>query len=112
MIVDVLIRMAPTAIGSLMAKSTVTQVLRWFGYRDQRNLTAHTYDAAKAAAVRAATIAPNGRAPDGTSYLERAVYLSLLLVIGFATTALFLVVLIVSRGMTGTDHVDGREPER
>lgn len=31
------------------------------------------------------------------------------IVIGFATTALFLVVLIVSRGMTGTDHVDGRE---
>ncbi|TQI78017.1 EmrB/QacA subfamily drug resistance transporter [Serratia fonticola] len=25
--------MAPTAVGSLMAKSTVTQVLRWFGYR-------------------------------------------------------------------------------
>lgn len=25
--------MAPTAIGSIMAKSTVTQVLRWFGYR-------------------------------------------------------------------------------
>lgn len=25
--------MAPTAIGSLMAKSTVTQVLHWFGYR-------------------------------------------------------------------------------
>jgi multicomponent K+:H+ antiporter subunit C len=31
------------------------------------------------------------------------------IVISFATTALFLVVLIVSRGMTGTDHVDGRE---
>ncbi len=31
------------------------------------------------------------------------------IVIGFATTALFLVVIIVSRGMTGTDHVDGRE---
>ena len=31
------------------------------------------------------------------------------IVIGFATTALFLVVLIVSRGLTGTDHVDGRE---
>lgn len=30
------------------------------------------------------------------------------IVIGFATTALFLVVLIVSRGITGTDHVDGR----
>lgn len=25
--------MAPTAIGSIIAKSTVTQVLRWFGYR-------------------------------------------------------------------------------
>jgi multicomponent K+:H+ antiporter subunit C len=34
------------------------------------------------------------------------------IVIGFATTALFLVVLIASRGFTGTDHVDGREPER
>ena len=32
------------------------------------------------------------------------------IVIGFATTALFLVVLLVSRGLTGTDHVDGREP--
>lgn len=31
------------------------------------------------------------------------------IVIGFATTALFLVVLIASRGLTGTDHVDGRE---
>ena len=32
------------------------------------------------------------------------------IVISFATTALFLVVLIASRGLTGTDHVDGREP--
>lgn len=32
------------------------------------------------------------------------------IVIGFATTALFLVVLIAARGVTGTDHVDGREP--
>lgn len=32
------------------------------------------------------------------------------IVISFATTALFLVVLIVSRGLAGTDHVDGREP--
>jgi multicomponent K+:H+ antiporter subunit C len=31
------------------------------------------------------------------------------IVIGFATTALFLVVLIASRGLTGSDHVDGRE---
>jgi multicomponent K+:H+ antiporter subunit C len=29
------------------------------------------------------------------------------IVIGFAMTALFLVVLLASRGMAGTDHVDG-----
>jgi len=33
------------------------------------------------------------------------------IVIGFATTALFLVMLIVLRGLSGTDHVDGRERE-
>jgi multicomponent K+:H+ antiporter subunit C len=33
------------------------------------------------------------------------------IVIGFATTALYLVVMIGARGLTGTDHVDGREPE-
>jgi len=33
------------------------------------------------------------------------------IVISFATTALFLVVLIVARGLTGTDHVDGVERE-
>jgi formate hydrogenlyase subunit 3/multisubunit Na+/H+ antiporter MnhD subunit len=32
------------------------------------------------------------------------------IVISFAMTALFLVVLLASRGLTGTDHVDGREP--
>jgi multicomponent K+:H+ antiporter subunit C len=31
------------------------------------------------------------------------------IVIGFATTALLLVVLIAARGFTGSDHVDGRE---
>ena len=31
------------------------------------------------------------------------------IVIGFATTALFLVVLLASRGLTGSDHVDGTE---
>lgn len=31
------------------------------------------------------------------------------IVIGFATTALFLVVLLASRGLAGNDHVDGRE---
>ena len=33
------------------------------------------------------------------------------IVISFATTALFLVVMIASRGLTGTDHVDGTERE-
>ena len=33
------------------------------------------------------------------------------IVISFATTALFLVVLLAARGLTGTDHVDGRESE-
>lgn len=31
------------------------------------------------------------------------------IVIGFAMTALFLVVLLTARGLTGTDHVNGRE---
>jgi multicomponent K+:H+ antiporter subunit C len=33
------------------------------------------------------------------------------IVIGFATTALFLVVLLASRGLSGTDHVDGEREE-
>ena len=33
------------------------------------------------------------------------------IVIGFATTALFLVVLLASRGLSGTDHVDGGREE-
>ena len=33
------------------------------------------------------------------------------IVIGFATTALFLVVLLASRGLSGTDHVDSAEPD-
>ncbi|WP_149536483.1 Na+/H+ antiporter subunit C [Siccirubricoccus phaeus] len=32
------------------------------------------------------------------------------IVIGFATTALFLVVMLAARGFTGGDHVDGRPP--
>lgn len=32
------------------------------------------------------------------------------IVIGFATTALFLVVLLALRGLSGGDHVDGQEP--
>ena len=33
------------------------------------------------------------------------------IVISFAMTALMLVVLLASRGLTGTDHVDGKEPD-
>ena len=33
------------------------------------------------------------------------------IVISFATTALLLVVVLASRGLTGADHVDGKEPE-
>lgn len=33
------------------------------------------------------------------------------IVIGFATTALFLVVLLAARGLSGTDHVDGEPDE-
>jgi len=32
------------------------------------------------------------------------------IVIGFATTALFLVMMIGARGLSGSDHVDGEEP--
>lgn len=34
------------------------------------------------------------------------------IVITFATTSLLLVVLLAARGLTGTDHVDGRESDR
>ena len=45
-----------------------------------------------------------------TDPLPQALVLTAI-VIGFATTALFLVVLLAARGLTGTDHVDGREPK-
>ena len=50
-------------------------------------------------------------ASDVTSYADpvpQALVLTAI-VIGFATTALFLVVLLAARGLSGTDHVDGRE---
>ena len=45
-----------------------------------------------------------------TDPLPQALVLTAI-VISFATTALFLVVMIVARGFTGTDHVDGTERE-
>ena len=53
------------------------------------------------------------QAPDPASFadpLPQALVLTAI-VIAFATTALLLVVLLAARGLTGTDHVDGREPE-
>ena len=43
-----------------------------------------------------------------TDPLPQALVLTAI-VIGFATLALFLVVLLASRGLSGTDHVDGEE---
>ncbi|PVZ13483.1 MULTISPECIES: Na+/H+ antiporter subunit C [unclassified Pseudomonas] len=43
-----------------------------------------------------------------TDPLPQALVLTAI-VIGFAMTALFLVVMLASRGLTGTDHVDGQE---
>ena len=48
-------------------------------------------------------------APPFADPLPQALVLTAI-VISFATTALLLVVLLVARGLTGTDHVDGREP--
>ena len=49
-----------------------------------------------------------GAAAEVADPLPQALVLTAI-VIGFATTALFLVVLLAARGLTGTDHVDGRE---
>ena len=64
--------------------------------------------------VGAPPIMPKGGWVDPTTYadpLPQALVLTAI-VISFATTALFLVVMIASRGMTGTDHVDGQEREQ
>lgn len=64
--------------------------------------------------IGAAPVLEKGVPVDPSTYTDpvpQALVLTAI-VISFATTALFLVVLLASRGMTGTDHVDGREPER
>ena len=63
--------------------------------------------------VGAAPIMPKGGFINPTAYadpLPQSLVLTAI-VISFATTALFLVVMIASRGLTGTDHVDGQERE-
>ena len=57
------------------------------------------------------TLAPG--TPDPTQHadpLSQALVLTAI-VIGFATTALYLVMMIGARGLTGTDHVDAEEEE-
>ena len=54
------------------------------------------------------TLTPEIDPGDFADPLPQALVLTAI-VIGFATTALYLVVMIGSRGLTGTDHVDGEE---
>ena len=61
--------------------------------------------------IRAEPIVRPGLPPDLLHYtdpLPQALVLTAI-VIGFATTALFLVVLLALRGQADTDHVDGEE---
>jgi multicomponent K+:H+ antiporter subunit C len=61
--------------------------------------------------IAAAPVLQRGGIGDPAHYadpLPQALVLTAI-VIGFAMTALFLVVLLASRGLTGTDHVDGRD---
>ena len=62
----------------------------------------------------AAPIMPKGGFVNPDAYADpvpQALVLTAI-VIGFATTALFLVVIMAARGFTGTDHVDGKEREQ
>ncbi|MHB1168907.1 MAG: Na+/H+ antiporter subunit C [Longimicrobiales bacterium] len=61
--------------------------------------------------VNAAPVLEKGGVVDPAQYADpvpQALVLTAI-VIGFATTALFLVVLLAARGLAGNDHVDGRE---
>lgn len=62
-------------------------------------------------AIGAPPIMPRGGFVNPAAYADpvpQALVLTAI-VISFATTALFLVVLIAARGLTGNDHVDGEE---
>lgn len=63
--------------------------------------------------VDAPPIVASGSTADPSQYadpLPQALVLTAI-VISFAMTALLLVVLLASRGLNGTDHVDGKEPD-
>ena len=62
-------------------------------------------------AIGAPPIMPRGGFVNPAAYADpvpQALVLTAI-VISFATTSLFLVVLIAARGLTGNDHVDGEE---
>lgn len=64
--------------------------------------------------VAAAPILDAAKGSDPSLYadpLPQALVLTAI-VIGFAVTALLLVVLLAARGLSGTDHVDHKEPDR
>ncbi len=64
-------------------------------------------------AIAAEPIVKPGLAANLTNYsdpLPQSLVLTAI-VIGFATTALFLVVLLALRGLSGGDHVDGQEEQ-
>ena len=63
--------------------------------------------------IDAEPIVQPGVPPDLLNYTDpmpQALVLTAI-VIGFAMTALFLVVMLAARGLTGTDHVDGVEDD-
>ena len=63
--------------------------------------------------IRKEPIIVTGQAADLLHYADpvpQALVLTAI-VIGFGMTALFLVVLLASRGLSGTDHVDGEEDQ-
>ena len=67
--------------------------------------------AGRLGSAQPAVIEAGGRVlQEAANPLPQALVLTAI-VIGFATTALFLVVLLASRGLSDTDHVDGEEPD-
>ena len=64
--------------------------------------------------IDAEPIVVGGATPDLLHYTDPMVQALVLtaIVIGFAMTALFLVVLLAARGLRDTDHVDGKEQRR
>ena len=92
----------------LLLERTLTRVL--FGVVLMTNAT-NLLIITVAGAPGQAPLVENGVDPDAyTDPLPQALTLTAI-VISFSMTALLLVVLLASRGITGTDHVDGDDGE-